>query len=53
MVILGLQIVDKLSKAQFFQETFLFANTSIEAVLKIFFFTLSNANIQFAEKKVI
>ena len=45
MVIVTFQVIDKLGKAQFFQETFLLANTSMEMVLKIPFLILSNANI--------
>ena len=53
MVIAGFQILDKLGRACFFQETFLLAVISIEVVFKIFFLTFSNANIQFAKKKFL
>ena len=52
MVIAGFQVEDKLGRARFFQESFLLAETSMEVVLRMPFFTLSNANIQFAEKKL-
>ena len=45
-------MIDKLARAQFFQETFLLANTTIEVVLEIPFLIFNNANIQFAEKKL-
>ena len=45
MVIAGFQIEDKLGKAQFFQESFLLAETSIKVVLEMYFLTFSNANI--------
>ena len=46
------QVEDKLEKARFFHETFLLADISIEVVLEMPFFTLSNADIQFFEKKL-
>ena len=52
MVIAGFQIEDKLGRAQFFQESFSLAKTSIEVVLRMLFLTFSNANIQFAEKEL-
>ena len=53
MVIAAFQVVNKLSCSQFFQETFLLADISIEVVLGILFLTFSNADVQFAEKKLI
>ena len=50
MVIAAFQVKDKLGRARFLQETFLLANTSMEVVLGIPFLTLSNVDIQFAEK---
>lgn len=38
-------VYDKLSKAWFFEETFLLANTSIEVFLKMSFLFLSKANL--------
>ena len=52
MVIAGFQVEDKLGRARFFQESFLLAETSMEVVLGMPFLTLSNADIQFAEKKL-
>ena len=51
MVIAAFQVKDKLSRARFFQEIFLLADTSIEVILGIPFFAFNNVNIQFAEKK--
>ena len=45
MVIAGFQVEDKLDRAQFFQESFLLASTSMEVVLEMSFLTLSNANL--------
>ena len=51
MVIASFQVVDKLGRSRFFQETFLLANISMEVVLGMPFLTLSNADVEFAEKK--
>lgn len=53
MVLVSFQVEDKLQRARFFQEMFLLANISIEVVLGMPFFTFSNVNIQFPEKKFI
>lgn len=53
MVLASFQVKNKLGRARFFQETFLLADTSIVVVLCIFFLTISNANIQIAEKELI
>ena len=45
MVLTSFQVEDKLGKARFFQETFLFANISVKVILSMPFFTPSNANI--------
>ena len=45
MVIAGFSIQDKLSRARFFEETFLLADISMEVVLEIPFLPLSNADI--------
>ena len=52
IVIAAFQVVDKLGRSQFFQETFLLADISIKVVLGKPFFTLSNVNIQCAEKEL-
>lgn len=51
MVLTNFQVGDKLGRAQYFQETFLLADTSVEVVLGMPFLTFSNADIQFAEKE--
>ena len=53
IVIAAFLIKDKLGRAQFFQETFLLANISMEVVLGMLFFTFSNADIQFAKKELM
>ena len=52
IVIAAFQVVDKLGCSWFFQETFLLANISMEVVLGMPFLTLSNADVQFAEKEL-
>ena len=52
IVIAAFQVTDKLSKARFFQQTFLLADTTIKVILGIPFLTFNNANIQFAEKEL-
>ena len=52
IVIAGIQVKDKLSKTPFLQESFLLTETNIKMVLGMFFLIFSNANIQFAEKKL-
>ena len=45
MVIAAFQIVDKLGRSWFFQETFLLADISIKVVLVMPFLTFSNADV--------
>ena len=45
MVIATFEVVDKLDRSQFFQETFLLADISMEVVLDMLFFTFNNANV--------
>ena len=52
MVIAAFQVVDKLGRSQFFQETFLLADISMEVVLSMPFLILNKADIQFAEKEL-
>ena len=52
MVLASFQVEDTLGRARFFQETFLLADLSVEVVLGMPFLTLSNANIQFAQKEL-
>ena len=52
MVIATFQVINKLGRTRFFQKTFLLADTTIEVVLGMPFLTLSNVNIQFAEKEL-
>lgn len=42
---------NKLSRAQFFQKTFLVTNTTLEGIFEMPFFTLSNINIQFIKEE--
>ena len=52
MVIAAFQVVDKLDRSQFFQETFLLADISIEVVLGMPFITFSNADVQFTKEEL-
>ena len=52
IVIAALQIVDKLGCSWFFQEIFLLADISLKVVLGMPFLTFSNADVQFAKKKL-
>ncbi len=40
---------NNLRRVQFFEETFLLTNTSIEMILGILFLSLSNANVKFVK----
>lgn len=52
MVIAGFLVQDKLENIWYFEMTFLLAVTNIEVVLKMSFFTFSDANIRFVEKEL-
>lgn len=49
IVIVRIQVSNKLSKAHFFQKTFLLFNTSINIMLRMFFLTFSNAKVLFVD----
>ena len=51
MVIAAFQVVNKLGRSWFFQETFLLADIIMEMVLGIPLLTFSNADVLFAEKE--
>ena len=50
MAIASFQVQDKLRWVRFFQETFLVSNTRINIVFRIYFLTLSNADIWFVKE---
>lgn len=52
IVLANFQVDNKLRKTRFFQETFLLADINVEVILSIFFLTLNNTDIQFAEKRL-
>ena len=52
MILADFSVQDKLGKVQFFEKTFLLANTSIKMVLKMLFLTFSDVDMQFGEKKL-
>ena len=53
MVIADCSVKNKLGRVQFFQETVLLAIIGLEVVLGMSFFTLSKANIRFAERELV
>ena len=53
MTIARLSIQDKSGRAQFFEKTFLLADTSMGVVLGMLFLALSNADIQFDTESFI
>ena len=52
MILAGFLIQNKLGKIQFFEKTFLFANTSIKMILEMLFLTILDADMQFGEKSI-
>ena len=50
MMINNFQMEDKVSRTNFFQETFLIANTKFEEILRMPFLKLSNADVSFVEE---
>lgn len=50
-VIASFEVLDKLGRARYFQETFLLADVSVVVVLGMRFLTFSNFDIKFADKK--
>lgn len=53
IAIADFSLQDKLGKNSFFEETFLLADTSIKIVFRMPFLTLSDADVCFAEKKLV
>ena len=53
IVIVDCPMKNKLKRIQFFQETFLLANISLEVVLRISFLIFSKANIWFMEREFV
>ena len=51
MVVAAFSVVDKANRVRFFEKTLLMANFSLEVVLEMPFFTLSDANIDFSDQK--
>ena len=49
IVLTSFLLQDSIKIVQFFEETFLLANISVEVILEILFLIFSNANIEFAE----
>ena len=53
MVISVFQVVNKLGRFWVFQETFLLVDINMGVILGMFFITLDNADVWFAEKMLI
>lgn len=53
MAIAGFSLQHTLKKIQFFEETFLLIDISIEVMLRISLLTFSDANIRFAKKVLV
>ena len=53
MVIAIFQVLNKLGRLRFFQETFLLANISIKVVPGMLFLIFTHVDIQFTQKKLI
>lgn len=49
ILLTSFQAKNKLKQARFFQETFLFANLSVEVVLKMPYLTFNKANVSFLD----
>ena len=52
IVLASFLVNDKLKWVWFFQETFLLADISLKAMLRMLFLTFINADIQFIEKEL-
>lgn len=53
IVIVIIQVVDKVSRAWFFEKILLWTEISMELVVDMFFLALSNMDIQLLEKKLV
>ena len=49
MVVAAFLVTDKINKVKFFEEIFLMANICPEVIFKMFFLTLSNADVDFLD----
>ena len=52
MVVAAFLVVEKANQVQFFEETFLVANISMEVVLEMFFLTLNSADVDFSGQEL-
>ena len=52
MVVWAFSVTDKANQVEFFEETFLVANVSLEVVFGMFFFTLSGTDIDFLGREL-
>ena len=52
IVVTAFSVMDKANQIRFFEENFLVANVSLEVVLRIFFLTLSCANVDFSGQEL-
>ena len=52
LVVAVFLVIDKANRVRFFEETFLMANISPEVVLRMYFLTLSDADIDFSDREL-
>ena len=52
IVVVAFLVMDKSNQVRFFKKTFLVANVNLEVVLEIFFFILSDTNVNFLGRKL-
>ena len=52
MVVAAFLVTDQANKVRLFEEIFLIINISSDVVLRMLFFTLSNANVNFSKRKL-
>lgn len=52
MVVAVFSMTNQAIKIEFFEKTFLMTNISLNAVFEIFFFTLSDVNVDILKKKL-
>lgn len=52
IIVVTFLVIDKKNEVRFFKRTFLLANVSPKVVFQMFFFTSSDANINFLRQKL-
>ena len=52
IVVIAFSVTDKADQVRFFEETFIMANISPEAVFRMLFLTLSGTNVDFLSREL-